>query len=68
MSRYLNGSVVSGKSVRSGICVVTIAVSTLTPTAAASVFASSAFRRCWPWSAAARYVGSFVPIVLPRSS
>jgi len=55
-------------AVRSGMAVVTLAVSRSTPTASASFFASSAFKRCWPCSAAARYVASLVPILLARSS
>src|ERR1700682_5375259 len=68
MSRYLKGSVVSGKSARSGPAVVAMAVSASMPRACESFLASSAFSRCCPWSAAAMYIVSFVPIAVPRSS
>src|SRR5262249_4955337 len=68
MSRYLKGSVVRGKSVRSGMAVMTMAVSASMPRTWASCFASSAFRRCCPWRAAAMYMVSLVPMAFPRSS
>jgi hypothetical protein len=68
MSRYLKGSVVRRKSVRSGMAVVAIAVSESIPRVWASFLASSAFKRCCPWRAAAMYIVSLVPMAVPRSS